>query len=97
MHPNCAPGADMVLFIRSFAFVRLAQWIVVILAYGSLLPPMVRCTQWVSALVGQIVHSFLPYATFLWTGAAEKGVKKIESVPSGQPEIPWARQHRSLP
>ena len=87
----------MVLLIRHFVVVRLAQWVVVAPSKSRRSPPTVTRTQLTLALVGQMEATIWEYVTFLPWGMAYFATKKTVLVPVVmRVPTPWARRPKLL-
>ena len=80
----------MVLLIRNFVVVRLAQWVVATPGKLRRSPPTVTQTQFNSALVGRMEATIRAYVTFRPWGIADFATKKTVLVPVGmRVPTPW--------
>ena len=91
------PGVDMVLLIRHFFVVKLAQWVVVAPGKSRRSPPTVTRTGFTLALVGLVEATIQAYVTLRPWGIADFAIKKPVLVPVGMPvPTPWARRPKLL-
>ena len=92
-----APGLDMVLLIRHFVVVKLAQWVVVVPGKSRRYLPTVTRTWFTSALVGLIEATIQGYVTLRPWGMADFSIKKTVFVPVCMwVPTPWSRRIKSL-
>ena len=93
---NFAFSRERVLFMRHLVVVKLAVCVDALPAYSSLSPPTVTRTLCLTFLWGRKLATMRGYVTFLPSGTAERGTKRIVFVPLTRVPTPCASFPKSF-